>query len=146
VSFNTFASYFILFNITKLKKIMKKLAFLIILFAISITACNKDKSKTDLLTDSVWIEINPEDACNSDDELKFNDDNTLKLTAGDLKCDFDLGDISGTWKFLSDETELELSLGTPFGIIKDTVEIITLTETSFTWKDSDGETTKFKHK
>jgi len=125
---------------------MKRLAFLIILFAISITACNKDKSKTDLLTDNAWIEINPQDTCNPDDELKFNANNTLKITAENLKCDFYLGDISGTWKFLSDETNLEVSLSTPFGIIKDTSEIITLTETSFTMQDSDGETTKFKHK
>ncbi len=127
---------------------MKKLALLVVIFVIALSACNKDKSKTDLLTSAPWKYVNPDEPCNADDIITFKDDNSFSQTAGSKKCDFDLGDLSGSWKFLSDETELEITLTVPlFGTVIDTAKIVALTETLLELEGEDGDpNTKFEHK
>jgi len=94
------------------------------------------------LTDANWYDVSATKDCEVDNYIKYGTDGSFKIIFSDVPCEDDWPDFLGKWKFLSDESEIE----TNFGGNLDTVTIVTLTEDSFEYKNSDGEGYKFKHK
>ena len=99
---------------------------------------SKGVTSVDLLEN--WFE-----ACELDDVLYFKTDKGTSLTSG---CDGSK-EITGTWKFQKDETQLEFRLhyfedDTP---IYSVVDILELSEDIFkyeySWKDDDNKSYKF---
>ncbi len=136
---------------------------LLLLAATTFTACkkDKDKSRTDLLTEKEWLyvangrddnndgilqedEKNLED-CEVDDSFKWNADGTVESRDNTIRCGSgDATDIF-TWKFQNNETEVVLSSGR-------LIKIKTLTETTLeiTSEELDGSSSNklisiFKH-
>jgi lipocalin-like protein len=124
-----------------------KIATLLLLTAASLTACKKDKdeekekSRTDLLTQKAWLYVDygkddnkdgvlskdesSVEACEVDDSFIFNADGTLIEHDNTTRCGSSEPESHTiTWAFQNNETELVISTGR---IIK----IKTLNETTF---------------
>jgi hypothetical protein len=116
---------------------MKNLFTTAFMFAItaSLFSCKKDpvaKSKTDLLTQATWKQINSEystggtytsdwstyQACEKDNLTTFNSNKTYQYTEGVSKCnpvDPDTID-NGTWEFNANESQL-ITDGQPANLV-----------------------------
>jgi hypothetical protein len=104
---------------------MKKqlLKTLVIVAAIVLVSCSKDDdkpSKTDLLTAKSWsttkyemkgsdVTADYRDACNDDDISQFLKDGSYKDDIGTVKCYDGDTNSSGTWKWLENETILQIN-------------------------------------
>jgi len=111
-------------------KIIRTTALLTLIAALvlSIGACKKDaaKSKTELLTQSNWKIVKEESksgsgawvdntatlACEKDNQVVFSTTLALELNEGATKCNPTDPQIltTGTWSFLTNETQLQLLL------------------------------------
>ncbi|MEJ8844218.1 hypothetical protein WG954_17625 [Lacibacter sp. H375] len=109
-----------------LKSTVKLLPFLFLLLfaANSCKKKNDQKSKTQLITEKSWIVSNDEyrvgtnpnwtseyvnySACEKDDFLKFEANNTGVANAGALKCGAEPQTLPFNWSFTDSETKLSL--------------------------------------
>lgn len=125
-------------------KKMIQLSFIAIAAMLFFTSCSKtdSKTKTELITSGKWKivsdmsrtgsgawqeDIGTYGACELDDFILFNTDNTLEINEGVTKCDpLDPQFEMGIWAFTDNETKLSLD-GTPA-----TLDELTSTTLSFT--------------
>lgn len=131
-----------------LKSTVKLLPFLLLVLFLA-NSCKKkndQKSKTQLLTEKSWIVSNDEYrdattpnwtsdygnymACEKDDFLKFESNNTGVANAGALKCSIEPQTIPFNWSFADNETKLSLQ-GEVYKI-----EQLTETTLSITYEDN----------
>jgi len=123
----------------------KNLLFLLLAAATVITSCSKDDddnnsggggtpvSNTTKLCNKNWkmtsfkfngVEfISQLDACDVDDFIRFNTDNTYLEDEGPTKCDpADPQTLTGTWNWVANETKL---VGSGDGLANDTLNVLT---------------------
>lgn len=134
---------------------MKLLPFLL-LVVITANSCKKkndQKSKTELLSQKAWLISNDEYrvgtsgswtsifssyvACEKDDTIKFNSNNTGTADAGALKCGAEPQTLPFNWSFTDSETKLSLQ-GDAYAI-----EVLNETTLSIIYEDNSVSPSEF---
>ncbi len=134
---------------------MKKTVFTITAMGIlaALACCKKKdtqpgpKSRTELLTGHEWRSDYSVNAagdtlkvtkpCQKDNTVLFGRDGSYLVKANE-KCEEWDSDITGTWRFLDNESAVEIIINLPGKTQNDTASIVSLTEDELVLKNKNG--------